>query len=129
MLKQNLSTDEAYPFKMAAEARSDMPLVTVLTSSHGPIVKCFRLVEGAVEITPAAQIHRGAAQTFAVEGPASLLRLIDSLAPNQALSLGRLEQVGSGVLSHRSICAEAAKSHEQRNSSSGTMAQRACSLM
>lgn len=94
MRKQHLSTDEVYPLKMAAEARSDMPLVTVLTSSHGPIVKHFRLVEGAVEIKPAAQIHRGQAQTFAVEGPASLLRLIDSLAPNQALSLGRLEQVG-----------------------------------
>ena len=94
MWTQHLSPDEACSLQMAAEAPSDMPLVTVLSSSHGPIVKRFGLVDGAVEIKPAAQIHRGHAQTVAVDGPGSLLRLIDSLAPNQALSLGRLEQVG-----------------------------------
>ena len=95
MWTQHLSPDEACSLQMAAEAKSGMPLVTVLSSSHGPIVKRFRLVDGAVEIKPAAQIHRGHAQTVAVDGPGSLLRLIDSLAPNQALSLGRLEQVGA----------------------------------
>lgn len=94
MLTQHLSPDDACSLQMAAEAPSDMPLVTVLSSSHGPIVKRFRLIDGAVEIKPAAQIHRGYAQTVAVAGPESLLSLINSLAPNQALSLGRLAQVG-----------------------------------
>jgi hypothetical protein len=75
-------------------AHPQSPLLTVLTSSHGPIVKRFSLVDDALLIDPSAQIYHGHAQTVFVDGPACLLSLIKSLKPNEALSLGTLSEVG-----------------------------------
>lgn len=91
---KHLSTDSEALSQTIGEPKSKMPLVTVLSSSHGPIVKRFSLVDGTIAIKPSAQIYRGSAETLAVEGPKGLLHLIDSLAPNQALSLGQLAKVG-----------------------------------
>lgn len=91
---QYLPANDDHSLSMAAMGEPEIPLLTVLTSSQKAIVKRFREVDGAVEIIPAAQIHRGHAETVAVGGPASLLTLIENLKPNQALSLGRLPQVG-----------------------------------
>lgn len=91
---QYLPANDDHSLSMAAMGEHEILLLTVLTSSQKAIVKRFREVDGAVEIIPAAQIHRGHAETVAVDGPASLLTLIENLKPNQALSLGRLPQVG-----------------------------------
>lgn len=94
MRETHLQVHGSQSVKNVAMTNSEIPVLTVLTSSHGVIVKRFREVDGAVEITPAAQIYRGHAETVVVDGPVSLLKNIEGLMPNQALSLGRLPEIG-----------------------------------
>ena len=72
----------------------DQSYITIIASSHGPIVKQFSYVDGAVHVEPSAQVSRGKAKTVALKGPEELLRIITSLKSNEALSLGRLQEVG-----------------------------------
>ncbi len=69
-------------------------LITIISSDHGPIVKQFSYVDGEVHAEQWAQVSRGKAKTVALKGPEELLRIITSLKSNEALSLGRLQEVG-----------------------------------
>lgn len=69
-------------------------LLTLISSSRGPIVKRFSWHNDDVVVVPAAQIYSGHARTVPVEGPEELARFIDNLSSCEALSLGRLQQMG-----------------------------------
>jgi hypothetical protein len=70
------------------------PLLSVIASAHGPVVKRFSWDNGDVHVDPSAQINFGHARTVLAEGPEELARLIDNLASCEALSLGRLPRLG-----------------------------------
>ena len=75
-------------------AAKNCPVITVLESSHGNIVKRFEYIDGEVRIQPTAQISRGYAQSIPAGGPSELSCILDRLAPNEAISLGRLTEIG-----------------------------------
>lgn len=73
---------------------AETPFLSVIASAHGPVVKRFSWDNDEVDVVSAAQISIGHARTVPVEGPEELAQLIDNLGPCEALSLGRLPQVG-----------------------------------
>jgi hypothetical protein len=86
-------TEENEPLTDCQES-GKTPVLTVIASAHGPIVKRFSWDNENIHVEPAAQISSGHARTVLVEGPEELAQLIDNLGPCEALSLGRLPQVG-----------------------------------
>lgn len=69
-------------------------VITILASSDGPIVKRFSFKNNEIRVQPAAQISRGHARSVYIDGPMHLAGLLDGLAPNEAIALGRLPEVG-----------------------------------
>ena len=67
--------------------------ISIIESSHQPVVKTFRWRNGAVEKQHGAQIGRGRAVTVEADTAADLLRIIEGLGPRQAIALGVLATV------------------------------------
>lgn len=64
--------------------------ITIIESSHQPVVKTFRWQNGAVEKQHGARISKGRAMTVEADTAADLLRIIETLGPRQAIALGVL---------------------------------------
>ena len=62
--------------------------VTVITNSKGLACKTFELIDGKLVKKSAAQIYEGEARRVEVAGLAGLLRLINGLRSDQALTYG-----------------------------------------
>lgn len=84
----------AQPVKSRQFDEDPGPTITIVSSSHGPIVKRFSLRDGKITSDPVAQIYRGSAETVAAKDPRTLLGIIEDLSANQALALGRLPALG-----------------------------------
>lgn len=78
------------------EVRSPNPRrahISIIESSHRPVVKTFRWRNDAIEKQHGAQISKGRAMTVEADTAADLLRVIEHLGPKQALALGVLSTV------------------------------------
>src|SRR5271166_4066994 len=72
-------------------------LVTVATSSHGPLSKYIGLnSDGTLDKSSPCQMWRGEAVMVAVDDAVTLARLIASLNASQALILGQIKDAREG---------------------------------
>ena len=68
----------------------DRAYISIIESSHCPVVKSFRWKDGAIEKQHGAQIGKGRAITVEANTAADLLRIIEELGPRQTIALGAL---------------------------------------